>query len=163
MIDVNKEEKDFMKNIVEGLKIGNTEFLLAVAWITKECRRYHQKFPFVHGLYRMLPLELTQRKDQCPETCAFLQTTKFSTTSMHSFHQKVNGYLTGQWSMQYLLFYVQLHEEAIFFYYWGMRKTINFYEHPSQQCLVRTHMENWKLDSVNGIRWVLWIVCHLRN
>ena len=49
VINVDKEANDFMKNIVEGLKIGNNEFLLAVAWITKEGRRYHQKFPYVHG------------------------------------------------------------------------------------------------------------------
>ena len=49
MTDVNKEAKDFVKNTVEGLKIGNNEFLFAVAWITKEGRRYHQKFLYVHG------------------------------------------------------------------------------------------------------------------
>jgi hypothetical protein len=49
VLDVNKEAKDFVKNVVEGLKIGTNEFLLAVAWITKEGRRYHQKIPFVHG------------------------------------------------------------------------------------------------------------------
>lgn len=49
VINVDKEAKDFVKNVVEGLKIGNNEFLLAVAWITKEGYIYHRKFPFVHG------------------------------------------------------------------------------------------------------------------
>ena len=40
VINVDKESKDFVKNLVEGLKMRNNEFLFAVAWITKEGYTY---------------------------------------------------------------------------------------------------------------------------
>ena len=47
---LDEETKDHVKNIIKGLKLGNGQILLAVAWVTKEAKLYHKKFPFLLGL-----------------------------------------------------------------------------------------------------------------
>ena len=38
-----------IKKIIQGLEIGTDEFFLGVAWITKEGKVYHKKFPWING------------------------------------------------------------------------------------------------------------------
>ena len=38
-----------MKSVVEGLSIGDGEFLIAVIWITARGRHYHSLYPFANG------------------------------------------------------------------------------------------------------------------
>jgi hypothetical protein len=40
----------FIKSVIEGLDLGNGEFILALCWVTDHARRYHQLFPSVLGL-----------------------------------------------------------------------------------------------------------------
>ena len=47
--DVEKEAADQVKNVVQGLGLGNGEFMLAVAWVTEESRLNHKKYPELLG------------------------------------------------------------------------------------------------------------------
>ena len=44
------DEHDYVKAVVEALKLGEDEVLLGVAWSTKEGRLYHRKFPDILGV-----------------------------------------------------------------------------------------------------------------
>ena len=46
---LDDEAKDHVKNVIKGLGLGNGQILLAVAWITKESKKYHKKYPFLLG------------------------------------------------------------------------------------------------------------------
>jgi hypothetical protein len=46
----DKDTADYVKNVVQALKLEGGEVLLAVAWVTEESREYHQMFPRVLGL-----------------------------------------------------------------------------------------------------------------
>lgn len=50
VIDPSEEAKSFIKNVIEGLTLGNGSILLAVMWVTKDGKKYHKKFPHVLGL-----------------------------------------------------------------------------------------------------------------
>ena len=43
--DIDEEMEDQVKNVVKGLALGRGQFLLAVAWVTKESKLNHIKFP----------------------------------------------------------------------------------------------------------------------
>jgi hypothetical protein len=46
---LDEEAKDHVKNVIKGLGLGDGQILLAVAWITKESKKYHKKYPFLLG------------------------------------------------------------------------------------------------------------------
>ena len=46
---IPKSMKDQVKNVVKGLDLGDGQFLLAVAWVTKESKLNHIKFPWLLG------------------------------------------------------------------------------------------------------------------
>ena len=46
---IDEEMEDQVKNVVKGLALGRGQFLLAVAWVTKESKLNHIKFPWVLG------------------------------------------------------------------------------------------------------------------
>ena len=52
--DISPEEgsdpERFVKTVVEALRLGDDEILLAVAWSTKEGRLNHKKYPEVLGV-----------------------------------------------------------------------------------------------------------------
>ena len=48
-ISVGGKARSFIKTIIQALEIGSNEFLLGVAWITKEGKVYHKKFPWING------------------------------------------------------------------------------------------------------------------
>jgi hypothetical protein len=48
-ISVGGKARSFIKTIIQALEIGSDEFLLGVAWITKEGKVYHKKFPWING------------------------------------------------------------------------------------------------------------------
>lgn len=35
--NINQASKDYIKSVIEGLNLGDGEFLLAVAWVTRTC------------------------------------------------------------------------------------------------------------------------------
>lgn len=47
---LSESSKKYIKAVIEGLDLGNGEFLLAVAWATADGRRFHQMYPDVLGL-----------------------------------------------------------------------------------------------------------------
>jgi hypothetical protein len=46
---VDSKAQTFIKTIIKGLALSSGEFLLGIAWITKEGRSYHKKFPWING------------------------------------------------------------------------------------------------------------------
>ena len=47
--DLGEDASDHVKNVVKGLGLGNGRYLIAIAWTTKEQRKWHMKFPFLLG------------------------------------------------------------------------------------------------------------------
>ena len=47
--NINEEARDFIKCVIEGLGLGNGEFLLAVAWVTEEAQHFHSLYPDILG------------------------------------------------------------------------------------------------------------------
>jgi hypothetical protein len=46
---VDSKAQTFIKTVIKGLALSSGEFLLGIAWITKEGRSYHKKFPWING------------------------------------------------------------------------------------------------------------------
>ena len=49
VVNVDSKAQTFIKTIIKGLALSSGEFLLGIAWITKEGRAYHKKFPWING------------------------------------------------------------------------------------------------------------------
>ena len=47
--NLGQEAEDHIRNVVNGLKLGNDEYLIAIAWCTDEQKLHHKKFPFILG------------------------------------------------------------------------------------------------------------------
>ena len=47
--DLTGEMKNQVKTVVIGLVLGDRKFLLAIAWVTKESKLMHMKFPWLLG------------------------------------------------------------------------------------------------------------------
>ena len=45
--DIDEEMEDQVKNVVKGLALGRGQFLLAIAWVTKESKLNHIKFSWL--------------------------------------------------------------------------------------------------------------------
>ena len=50
IVDETSEEYDYVKAVVQALKIGEDEVLLGVSWSTHEGRLYHRKYPDILGV-----------------------------------------------------------------------------------------------------------------
>lgn len=48
--NINQASKDYIKSVIEGLNLGDGEFLLAVAWVTVDARHFHSMYPDVLGI-----------------------------------------------------------------------------------------------------------------
>ena len=49
VVDVNSEEKLFIKHVTEGLTLEDGSILLAIVRVTKDGKSYYSKFPHVLG------------------------------------------------------------------------------------------------------------------
>jgi len=49
LTNIDKEARDFIICVIQGLSLGNGEFLLAVAWVTSEARHFHSLYPDILG------------------------------------------------------------------------------------------------------------------
>ena len=49
MKQISESSQKFVRSVIEGLKLHNGEFLLAIAFVTDEGRDYHKLFPSVLG------------------------------------------------------------------------------------------------------------------
>jgi hypothetical protein len=47
--DLTESSQRYIKSVIEGLDLGDGEFLLAVAWVTEDAKRYHEMYPYVLG------------------------------------------------------------------------------------------------------------------
>ncbi len=50
VIDPTAEAESFVRNLIKGLSVEDGSVLLAIMWVTKDGKRYHQKYPHVLGL-----------------------------------------------------------------------------------------------------------------